>query len=562
MTTWPQRARFSRPLLAALLLPLRQRRSRAAPPRRAAAARSRRARPRPAVGLDSRRRARRRPPSDLRRRSRSRRSRARPGAWRSRSRCAAAGALPPLLDHRSTASTPPKVAAATRLADAGRVQHASAATMTARWSSSSAPIAIDPANPLRATTSSPSCIFAHGTYDQAIAFADRAASSERAQRPPWASRAYACRATSSRPPAASPTRATPTGAPCRRTPNNRAALAGLARVGRRERRRRHEAPRHRELVRRHRRRGARRRARCARASSPRRTASTASTAASSPSSPRALTCAPSRRPSSARWTRPASPLDDIDAVAATYGPGLVGSLLVGLCAAKAIAFARDLPFLGVNHLEGHLLSVQLDQPVAFPVRRAAGLRRPHQPLPGARPRRLRAARRDARRRRRRGVRQGRQDARPRLPRRPRDRRAGARGDPRAIRFPRARLKTGRARRALRLQLQRHQDGRRAARARAPRRQRRHRRRRRQLSGSGGRHAARHHLRRGALLRRGAPGDRRRRLRQLAPAPARRRDGAEAGVEVVIPVAALLHRQRGDDRPRRDASAASAASATP
>jgi N6-L-threonylcarbamoyladenine synthase len=57
---------------------------------------------------------------------------------------------------------------------------------------------------------------------------------------------------------------------------------------------------------------------------------------------------------------------DLDAVAATYGPGLVGSLLVGLCTAKAIAYARGLPFLGVNHLEGHLLSVQLDRPVAFP----------------------------------------------------------------------------------------------------------------------------------------------------------------------------------------------------
>ncbi|MFN8627955.1 MAG: tRNA (adenosine(37)-N6)-threonylcarbamoyltransferase complex transferase subunit TsaD [Candidatus Binatia bacterium] len=53
-------------------------------------------------------------------------------------------------------------------------------------------------------------------------------------------------------------------------------------------------------------------------------------------------------------------LADIDAIAATYGPGLVGSLLVGLSTAKAIAFARRLPFIGVNHLEGHLLSVQLD----------------------------------------------------------------------------------------------------------------------------------------------------------------------------------------------------------
>jgi N6-L-threonylcarbamoyladenine synthase len=59
-------------------------------------------------------------------------------------------------------------------------------------------------------------------------------------------------------------------------------------------------------------------------------------------------------------------LDGIDAVAATFGPGLVGSLLVGLCAAKAIAYARRLPFVGVNHLEGHLLSVQLERPVEFP----------------------------------------------------------------------------------------------------------------------------------------------------------------------------------------------------
>jgi N6-L-threonylcarbamoyladenine synthase len=59
-------------------------------------------------------------------------------------------------------------------------------------------------------------------------------------------------------------------------------------------------------------------------------------------------------------------LADIDAVAATCGPGLVGSLLVGLSIAKAIAFARQLPFLGVNHLEGHLLSVQIDGSTPFP----------------------------------------------------------------------------------------------------------------------------------------------------------------------------------------------------
>src|SRR5262249_987168 len=45
---------------------------------------------------------------------------------------------------------------------------------------------------------------------------------------------------------------------------------------------------------------------------------------------------------------------EIDAVAATYGPGLAGSLLVGLTAGKTLALARGLPFLGVNHLEAHI----------------------------------------------------------------------------------------------------------------------------------------------------------------------------------------------------------------
>ncbi len=47
-------------------------------------------------------------------------------------------------------------------------------------------------------------------------------------------------------------------------------------------------------------------------------------------------------------------LDEIEGVAATSAPGLLGSLLVGLSAAKAIAFSRSIPFIGVNHLEGHL----------------------------------------------------------------------------------------------------------------------------------------------------------------------------------------------------------------
>lgn len=47
-------------------------------------------------------------------------------------------------------------------------------------------------------------------------------------------------------------------------------------------------------------------------------------------------------------------IGDLDAVAATRGPGLAGSLLVGFNAAKGLAYAADLPFLGVNHLEGHV----------------------------------------------------------------------------------------------------------------------------------------------------------------------------------------------------------------
>lgn len=48
--------------------------------------------------------------------------------------------------------------------------------------------------------------------------------------------------------------------------------------------------------------------------------------------------------------------NDINAVAVTYGPGLIGSLLVGLSAAKAFSFALDIPLIAVNHLEGHIYS--------------------------------------------------------------------------------------------------------------------------------------------------------------------------------------------------------------
>jgi N6-L-threonylcarbamoyladenine synthase len=54
-------------------------------------------------------------------------------------------------------------------------------------------------------------------------------------------------------------------------------------------------------------------------------------------------------------------LDDIDTVAVTQGPGLIGALLVGLSAAKALAWARDLPLVPVDHLHGHVASLYLDQ---------------------------------------------------------------------------------------------------------------------------------------------------------------------------------------------------------
>lgn len=47
-------------------------------------------------------------------------------------------------------------------------------------------------------------------------------------------------------------------------------------------------------------------------------------------------------------------LDDIDAIGVTYGPGLVGALLVGVAEAKAISFAKDIPLVGVHHIEGHI----------------------------------------------------------------------------------------------------------------------------------------------------------------------------------------------------------------
>jgi len=59
---------------------------------------------------------------------------------------------------------------------------------------------------------------------------------------------------------------------------------------------------------------------------------------------------------------------DLDGVAVTYGPGLVGALLVGVAAAKAMSYALDIPLLGVNHLEGHVFANFLNNPrLSFPL---------------------------------------------------------------------------------------------------------------------------------------------------------------------------------------------------
>lgn len=57
---------------------------------------------------------------------------------------------------------------------------------------------------------------------------------------------------------------------------------------------------------------------------------------------------------------------ELDAVAATSGPGLIGGVMVGMMAGKAIAAAHDLPFIGVNHLEAHALTARLTDKVEFP----------------------------------------------------------------------------------------------------------------------------------------------------------------------------------------------------
>lgn len=59
-------------------------------------------------------------------------------------------------------------------------------------------------------------------------------------------------------------------------------------------------------------------------------------------------------------------LRDIDLIATTQGPGLIGSLLVGFSYARSLSYQADIPYVGVDHMAGHLLAVFLEEPVQFP----------------------------------------------------------------------------------------------------------------------------------------------------------------------------------------------------
>src|SRR5215813_8500519 len=59
-------------------------------------------------------------------------------------------------------------------------------------------------------------------------------------------------------------------------------------------------------------------------------------------------------------------LDNLSAIAVTEGPGLVGSLLVGITYGKALAMARNLPLIAVNHIEGHIHAVASQNPIDYP----------------------------------------------------------------------------------------------------------------------------------------------------------------------------------------------------
>lgn len=80
-------------------------------------------------------------------------------------------------------------------------------------------------------------------------------------------------------------------------------------------------------------------------------------------------------------TRAGKSLDEIDIIAVTQGPGLIGSLLVGLSFAKAISLVKHIPYVGIDHMAGHLLSVFLGtEKPPIPIYCPGRFRRPLKPL--------------------------------------------------------------------------------------------------------------------------------------------------------------------------------------
>lgn len=86
---------------------------------------------------------------------------------------------------------------------------------------------------------------------------------------------------------------------------------------------------------------------------------------------------------------------DVEAVGATYGPGLVGALLVGLTWSKALAWARDLPFMAIHHLEGHLASAGPPSAAELSLVASGGHTSLFRVEPGGRPSELGRSRDDA-----------------------------------------------------------------------------------------------------------------------------------------------------------------------
>ena len=79
-------------------------------------------------------------------------------------------------------------------------------------------------------------------------------------------------------------------------------------------------------------------------------------------------------------------LEDLEAIAVTQGPGLVGSLLVGIAVAKSLAYVLGIPLVGVNHLLSHVAAIFLSVPgfeISFPG--PGCVRRPYEPIPGGKP---------------------------------------------------------------------------------------------------------------------------------------------------------------------------------